>query len=112
MGPQYVFFLILDAGWCASGIEGESIEFSQGPDRGRYVAWSPPFPQMLSGSGSLQKVERCVGFEEEALETVSHLIFKGHSRKSKLYAVRTVSVDLAQRSKSPVTAVQAVLQHL
>lgn len=41
MGPQYVFFLILDAGWCASGIEGVSTEPGQGPDRGRYVAWFP-----------------------------------------------------------------------
>lgn len=44
MGPQYVFLLILDAGWCASGIEGVSTEPGQGPDRGRYVAWFPTLP--------------------------------------------------------------------
>lgn len=43
-GLQYVFFLILDAGWYASGIEGESTEPSQGPDGERYVAWFPALP--------------------------------------------------------------------
>lgn len=53
------------------------------------------------------------GLQGGALETVSHLKFKGHSRKSKLYVVKTVnvfffffisaSVDCAQRNESPVT---------
>lgn len=41
-----------------------------------------------------------MGFEEEALETVSHLLSKGHSRKSKLYVVMTVNIDFAEEQVS------------